>query len=402
MDDAPSDADEEVEYEALQRSARRRQDRERAELETFLAWERRCNEDPAPSPPAIPPRKATPTPVRSRPRAKPAPSARDDETTALKAEIAALENELTKAAEEQKRLRMAKKRLERQLSEAEAKVRSVEAGQEEAKAELERWAETKRAEIRKAQKKLEREKEELATQQSSNSASAAVEAELDALRATVERLKVAGDEKHKKSLAKQAALREKLQAQDLRVRELEGAVAAAERAQLEAAKPQRRKPEPPPAPEEEEELDDEEDLDEDEPDDVSGPPPPPWRVVRDGIKERVFPNGKREVVYKNGTTKTVEGDLVEVRFVNGDVKKTDAKTGKVVYFYADARTTHTTDPADGVDIFEFPNGQVERHNKDGSKDIRFPDGTRKIVDPDGRSQTRFPDGVVIVNDDPGQ
>lgn len=113
--------------------------------------------------------------------------------------------------------------------------------------------------------------------------------------------------------------------------------------------------------------------------------------VRSDIKKS---ETKALKTYKNGTTKSVEGHLTIVNFANGDVKKTDALTGKVVYFYADARTTHTTE--NDVDIFEFPNGQVERHNKDGTKDIKFPDGTRKIVSADGRSRTRFPDGALVV------
>lgn len=46
-----------------------------------------------------------------------------------------------------------------------------------------------------------------------------------------------------------------------------------------------------------------------------------------------------------------------VRFVNGDLKRVEAGTGVVVYTYAAARTTHTMDPS-GLEVFEFPNGQV--------------------------------------------
>ena len=50
---------------------------------------------------------------------------------------------------------------------------------------------------------------------------------------------------------------------------------------------------------------------------------------------------------------------------------------------------------DGVEVFEFPNGQVETHSADGAKDIRFPDGTTKTDRADGSTSTRFPDGVVV-------
>lgn len=47
-----------------------------------------------------------------------------------------------------------------------------------------------------------------------------------------------------------------------------------------------------------------------------------------------------------------------VRFTNGDVKKTLPKEDVVVYYYALARTTHTTH-GNGLEVFEFPNGQVK-------------------------------------------
>ena len=62
---------------------------------------------------------------------------------------------------------------------------------------------------------------------------------------------------------------------------------------------------------------------------------------------------------------------------------------------AAAETTHTCDPS-GMETFEFPNGQVEKHAQDGSKDIRFPDGTTKLVAPDGTTQTVFADGQVVT------
>ncbi|KAH8075683.1 hypothetical protein JL721_1697 [Aureococcus anophagefferens] len=114
---------------------------------------------------------------------------------------------------------------------------------------------------------------------------------------------------------------------------------------------------------------------------ATAPAEPPWRPVkgREGIRERTFPDGKKEVEYKNGTRKAVSPDgAVEVRFANGDVKSADAATGRVVYYYASAQTTHTSDPKRNIEIFEFPNGQVEKHNQDGSKDITFLDGTKPV------------------------
>lgn len=47
-----------------------------------------------------------------------------------------------------------------------------------------------------------------------------------------------------------------------------------------------------------------------------------------------------------------------VRFGNGDVKKTNPHEGTVVYYYAEARTTQTSYYKSGLEVFEFPNGQV--------------------------------------------
>ena len=55
---------------------------------------------------------------------------------------------------------------------------------------------------------------------------------------------------------------------------------------------------------------------------------------------------------------------------------------RVVYYYAEARTTHVSEP-DGVQLYHFPNGQVERHFADGCKEIKFLDGSMKLVRPDG-------------------
>ncbi|KAJ1462935.1 T-complex protein 10, C-terminal domain-containing protein, partial [Pelagophyceae sp. CCMP2097] len=99
----------------------------------------------------------------------------------------------------------------------------------------------------------------------------------------------------------------------------------------------------------------------------------------DGKMERAFEDGGREVLYRNGTRKEVRGGCSVVRFVNGDVKRTEVDA--VVYYYAEARTTHTTQPSTGMEVFEFPNGQVEKHDRDGTKEILFPDGTRKVIQP---------------------
>ena len=117
---------------------------------------------------------------------------------------------------------------------------------------------------------------------------------------------------------------------------------------------------------------------------------PPTQSDRE---EELHRDGSRTLRYRNGTIKEIyaNGDSL-VRFTNGDTKRT--VNGEVVYFYAEASTTHTTF-RDGTERYEFPNGQVESHFSDGRKEILFPDGTRKVVHASGLQESRFVDGVVV-------
>ena len=116
-----------------------------------------------------------------------------------------------------------------------------------------------------------------------------------------------------------------------------------------------------------------------------------------GRSEEVLPDGRRVVRYRNGTVKEVQvnGESL-VRFLNGDTKWTSADSAKVVYFYSEAKTRHTT-YSNGLEVYEFPNGQVERHHPDGTKEIAFPDRTRKLVLANGLQETHFPDGVKVCD-----
>ena len=82
-----------------------------------------------------------------------------------------------------------------------------------------------------------------------------------------------------------------------------------------------------------------------------------------------------------------------MRCVNGDTKQTSTD-GTVIYHYCEANTTHTSYTT-GVEVYEFPNGQTERHHADGLKEIYFPDQTRKLVYPSGVQESTFPDGVQV-------
>jgi centromere protein J len=106
----------------------------------------------------------------------------------------------------------------------------------------------------------------------------------------------------------------------------------------------------------------------------------------DGKLERLYRSGRCEVLYATGTRKEVmPSGLHTVFFCNGDVKQT-APSRRVVYYHAEADTTHVSEP-DGTQIYHFPNQQVERHFSDGLKEISFPDGTVKVILPNGDVQT---------------
>lgn len=110
--------------------------------------------------------------------------------------------------------------------------------------------------------------------------------------------------------------------------------------------------------------------------------------------------GKKEIVYSNGIRKEVYPDGYSVvYFTNKDVKQCFVD-GRIVYHYAEAKTTQTTFP-DGMQLFKFANGQIEKHFPDGSKEISFQDGTVKCVYPDGQEESVFPDGTVQTLDSKG-
>lgn len=48
----------------------------------------------------------------------------------------------------------------------------------------------------------------------------------------------------------------------------------------------------------------------------------------------------------------------------------------------------------GAEMFEFINGQREKHYPDGTKEILFPDGTLKNIRADKEEESIFPDGTV--------
>jgi hypothetical protein len=105
-----------------------------------------------------------------------------------------------------------------------------------------------------------------------------------------------------------------------------------------------------------------------------------------GKVEMVFADGSRVTRFRNGTEREQRPDGTSiVRFGNGDVKRSAlreaAEGGGVVdsYYYSSAGTLQTTYPA-GIEVFEFPSGQIELHDTlAGFKEILFVGGAVRIV-----------------------
>ncbi|NXG62325.1 CENPJ protein, partial [Hemiprocne comata] len=111
--------------------------------------------------------------------------------------------------------------------------------------------------------------------------------------------------------------------------------------------------------------------------------------------EEVFTDGRRIITFRNGTKKEISADkrMTTINFFNGDVKRI-MPDQSVIYYYADAQTTHTAYP-DGLEVLQFPNNQIEKHYPDGTQEIVFPDHTVKCLYSDGFKETFFPDGTVV-------
>ncbi|XP_048154377.1 centromere protein J-like [Corvus hawaiiensis] len=115
----------------------------------------------------------------------------------------------------------------------------------------------------------------------------------------------------------------------------------------------------------------------------------------DGKVEEVLSDGRRILTFRNGTKKEISADkrMTTISFSNGDVKKI-MPDQRVIYYYADAQTTHTAYP-DGLEVLQFSNNQIEKHYPDGTQEIVFPDHTVKCLYSDGLKETFFPDGTVV-------
>ncbi|CAI2380996.1 unnamed protein product [Moneuplotes crassus] len=131
---------------------------------------------------------------------------------------------------------------------------------------------------------------------------------------------------------------------------------------------------------------------------------------KDGKIQTIYTSGKIEVIFPhNKVTKQIFPDgYTIVYFLNKDVKQ-KFPDGKQVYYFAEVETTQTTFP-DGLQVFRFNNGQIEKHFKDGTKEINFQDGSKKIITeekeisymPDGSIHTLTQDGIQTIESPNGE
>ena len=79
-----------------------------------------------------------------------------------------------------------------------------------------------------------------------------------------------------------------------------------------------------------------------------------------------------------------------VHFPNGDMKqKFVGKEEKVIYYYSETNTVQTTFK-NGLNIFKFSNGQIEKHYPDGSKFIIYTNGIKRKISKNGTEEVFMP------------
>ncbi|XP_018562138.1 centromere protein J [Anoplophora glabripennis] len=119
--------------------------------------------------------------------------------------------------------------------------------------------------------------------------------------------------------------------------------------------------------------------------------------------ETVFEDGSKEIRYSNGNTKTIspDGNLVIVKYYNGDIKETNLLENTLKYYYAENSTWHIH-YGDGTEVLEYPNGQREKTYKDGRKEVKCADGSCLFKAVDGTEEIIYPDGSKIIKHPDGE
>jgi centromere protein J len=119
--------------------------------------------------------------------------------------------------------------------------------------------------------------------------------------------------------------------------------------------------------------------------------------------EKILDDGSVQTVFRNGTIKEVTADKKHtiVRFFNGDRKEINHQTNTETYYYAETKITQIIH-SNGFQILKFPNGQIENHHVDKTKEIIFPDKIKKIIFQNGTEESYLPNGTIIKVNDKGE
>lgn len=122
---------------------------------------------------------------------------------------------------------------------------------------------------------------------------------------------------------------------------------------------------------------------------------PKESIKEDGTVEKIYRDGKREIKYINGNIKRIDpfGGSEKTIYFNGDVKE-NLRDGTVKYYFSESRIWHTTLP-DGLEVLDFPNGQVEKRHTNGLVEIIYPNDCRKLSFPNGTEEIIYADGTKL-------
>jgi len=130
------------------------------------------------------------------------------------------------------------------------------------------------------------------------------------------------------------------------------------------------------------------------------PPPVDEIKIDEGKFKRIYPNGTTLISFKNGTIKEINAEGVIIRFPNGDIKQAFSNK-EVLYYYHETKAIQTT-LTSGIEVFEFPNGQVETKYPDSSIEIVFPDKTIRKIFPNGEEENIYTNGIKMRTTNDGK
>lgn len=99
----------------------------------------------------------------------------------------------------------------------------------------------------------------------------------------------------------------------------------------------------------------------------------------EGKRIKIFASGKKQISFPSGVIReSYPNGYQVIYFENCDVRQ-QWPDKRMVYYFAAQEITQTLLPS-GIKVLYFKSGQLERHAKDGSKQICFSDGTKRFVD----------------------